>query len=384
MLRYRSGARDRPRRKIRRLAYCEAAGTEPTIATEFKARNFLWRHAEVVEAMTKRRLSSSAARSLVFGIAALSFTACAPTGSDTGSGGLGGSFSGSAGGGGFAAPGSGGGSGATATGGSTAGTGGVLGTTGSGGTGGGAATAGTTGVAGTTGAAGTAGAAGRGGTSGTAGTTGAAGGGTTGSGGSTGAGGGDACQPGQVAGNEVLIVGDSYFPAAGSALPNELRRLAGGANYRDVSVGGTKMAAIAASYTRNRTPPPKVVIMDGGGNDILQSWSCASPGCPQHVQAVTDARNFFKTMAMDGVKQVVFIFYYDMPLMKAGLDWMRPRMAAECQMSPVPCFFADNQPLFAGQDASAYTTDGIHPTAAAAKIIAKQAWDIMVTNCIAQ
>ena len=59
-------------------------------------------------------------------------------------------------------------------------------------------------------------------------------------------------------------------------------------------------------------------------------------------------------------------------------------MAAECQMSQVPCFFVDNQPLFAGQDANAYTTDGIHPTAASGKIIAKQAWDIMVENCIAQ
>ena len=67
-----------------------------------------------------RQLLCSAARSLVFGIAALSFTACAPTGptgSDTGSGGSGGSSSGSAGGGGSAAPGSGGGSGANATGG---------------------------------------------------------------------------------------------------------------------------------------------------------------------------------------------------------------------------------------------------------------------------
>jgi hypothetical protein len=144
------------------------------------------------------------------------------------------------------------------------------------------------------------------------------------------------------------------------------------------------MAAIAASYTRNRNPPPKVVIMDGGGNDILQNSGCA-PGCAQHVQAVTDARNFFRTMATDGsVKHVVFIFYYDMPVMKAGLDWMRPRMAAECAMSPVPCFFADNQILFAGMDASAYTTDGIHPTVAAADKIAKQAWDIMVKNCIAQ
>ena len=263
----------------------------------------------------------------------------------------------------------------------TGGTSGVAGTTGAGGSVTG--TGGTTGSAGSS--AGTTGTAGRGGTTGTAGTTGAAGrGGTTGSAGSTGAGGADVCQRGQVAGNEVLIVGDSYFPAASSAIPKELRRLAGGAAYRDVSVSGTKMAAIAASYTRNRTPPPKVVIMDGGGNDILQNSGCA-PGCAQHVQAVTDARNFFRTMATDGsVKHVVFIFYYDMPALKAGLDWMRPRMAAECQMSPVPCFFADNQPLFAGQDASAYTTDGIHPTAAAAQIIAKQAWDIMVKNCIAQ
>jgi hypothetical protein len=126
------------------------------------------------------------------------------------------------------------------------------------------------------------------------------------------------------------------------------------------------MAAIAMSYTRNRTPEPKVVIMDGGGNDILQNPGCA-PGCAEEVHAVSDARNFLKQMAMDGVKDVVFIFYYDMPSMKAGLDWMRPKMLAECQQSPVPCHFVDNQPLFAGKDASTYTTDGIHPNKEAAR-----------------
>ena len=276
--------------------------------------------------MTNRRLSCSAARSLVFGIAVLSLTACARTVRDTGSGGSGGSSFGSAGGGGSATPGSGGGSGATATGGSTAGMGGVPGTGGLTGSGG------TTGVAGTNGAAETTGAAGArrhdryGGYQRRCGDhrrRGARRHDRYGRyqrrcgagrhvrhrrhdwrrrprryhrlGWQHGSRGEHACQHGQVAGNEVLIVGDSYFPAAGSALPNELRRLAGGANYRDVSVGGTKMAAIAASYTRNRTPPPKVVIMDGGGNDILQNPGCA-PGCAQHVQAVTDARNFFRTM----------------------------------------------------------------------------------------
>jgi lysophospholipase L1-like esterase len=180
----------------------------------------------------------------------------------------------------------------------------------------------------------------------------------------------------------VLIIGDSYFPAAGGEIVNELRRLSG-ANYRDRSVGGAKMAAIINQYTTAPAPQPKVLIMDGGGNDILQNPGCA-PGCAQHVQAVTQARDFFRQAQMDGVQHIVFIFYYDMPTMKAGLDWMRPRMAAECQQSPVLCHFVDNQPLFAGMDAGTYTTDGIHPTAAAAVMIARQTWSIMQRDCVAQ
>jgi hypothetical protein len=206
-------------------------------------------------------------------------------------------------------------------------------------------------------------------------------GGTAGSSGTAGAGGAEACQHGEVAGDEVLIVGDSYFALSGE-ITKELRRLSG-ANYRDVSVSGTKMGAIAKSYTDNRTPQPKVVIMDGGGNDILQNPGCA-PGCAQELQAVTEAKNFLKQMATDGVSDVVFLFYYDMPSMKAGLDWMRPKMATECEQSPVPCHFVDNQPLFAGMDANTYTIDGIHPNTAAAHIIAKQVWERMQQECVAQ
>lgn len=199
--------------------------------------------------------------------------------------------------------------------------------------------------------------------------------------GAAGSAGGSTCQHGQVTGDQVLIVGDSYFALSGE-ITHELRRLSG-ADCRDVSVSGTKMGAIAASYTAHRTPQPKVVIADGGGNDILQNPGCA-PGCAQEEQAIVDARNFFKQMAMDGVEDVVFLFYYDMPSMKAGLDWMRPKMLAECQQSPVPCHFVDSQPLFAGMDASTYTVDGIHPTKATADIIAKQVWDRMQKDCIAQ
>jgi hypothetical protein len=282
--------------------------------------------------------------------------------------------------------------------GGTAGAGAGGSTAGAGGDGGRAGNdAGATSSAGTGGVGATAGTAGDGGSgtagTGTAGDGGGLGGGGVGSGGTSGDGGGGAgtsgsggttvaCERGQVTADEVLIIGDSYFPSAGSAIVNELRRLSG-ENYRDRSVGGAKMAAIINQYDTAPSPQPKVLIMDGGGNDILQNPGC-SPGCAEHVQAVEQAREFFQRVQTEGVEHIVFIFYYDMPIMKAGLDWMRPEMAAECELSPVPCHFVDNQPLFAGMDASTYTTDGIHPTAAAAEQIAQQTWSVMQRYCVAQ
>ena len=273
--------------------------------------------------MTNRRLWSLAARSLAFGIAALWFSACGPT--ESGGGGSGGSSPGT-GVGGSAGAGSGGSAG-SATGGSTGGAGGLVG---SGGTGG-AAVAGTGGVsAGTgggdagTGGAGTGGVGTGGASAGTGGAGGRAGGGaggvgtggasagTGGAGGRAGGGAGGAagaaggCQRGQVAADEVLIIGDSYFPAAGGEIVNELRRLSG-ANYRDRSVGGARMAAIINQYNTAPAPQPEVLIMDGGGNDVLQNPGCA-PGCAEHVQAVTQARDFFRQAQMDGVQHIVFIF----------------------------------------------------------------------------
>jgi hypothetical protein len=337
--------------------------------------------------MTNGRLRSSAARYLVLGIVALWFQACGSTGAGgPGSGGSAGSATGGSttGTGGRVGSGGAGGTAVAGTGGASAGTGGGDAGSGVGGNGGGIGGRADSGDAAGTGGTGTGGIGTGGASAGTSGEGGSAGGGAGGRDGGTGGAAGSAggCQRGQVAAEEVLIIGDSYFPAAGGQIVKELRRLSG-ANYRDRSVPGAKMAAIINQYNTAPPPQPKVLIMDGGGNDILQNPGCA-PGCAQHMQAVTQAREFFRRAQMDGVQHIVFIFYYDMPVMKAGLDWMRPQMAAECQQSPVPCHFVDNQPLFAGMNASTYTTDGIHPTAAAANIIAQQTWSIMQRDCVAQ
>jgi hypothetical protein len=44
----------------------------------------------------------------------------------------------------------------------------------------------------------------------------------------------------------------------------------------------------------------------------------------------------------------------------------------------------DVQPLFAGMNASEYTTDGIHPTREAGEIIAGAIWSRMQQDCVAQ
>jgi hypothetical protein len=119
--------------------------------------------------------------------------------------------------------------------------------------------------------------------------------------------------------------------------------------------------------------------MDAVAADIAELGLCA--GLRQEVQAVTDARNSsrrWRRMAPSGRRIHLLLRHANH---EAGLDWMRPKMAAECAASL--SLLADNQPLFAGMDASAYTTDGIHPTGSSRQI-AKQAWDIMVANCIAQ
>jgi hypothetical protein len=89
--------------------------------------------------------------------------------------------------------------------------------------------------------AGGAGSGGRGGTGG-------AGGVAAGAGGKGGAGGNGTCQKGEVAGNQVLLIGDSFI-ALNRSITNELQRLARAAGaldqnetYQDRSVSGTTLA----------------------------------------------------------------------------------------------------------------------------------------------
>ena len=133
----------------------------------------------------------------------------------------------------------------------------------------------------------------------TAGTGGAAGTRAGGSGGAPagGAGGAPACAKGVTKGSDVLLIGDSFI-ALSRDISKDLNTLARSAgalgatdSYLDKSVSGTQLSGgispqIPVQYTNAaKQAPVKVVIMDGGGNDMLNN-TCSSaqlelPGDPE-------------------------------------------------------------------------------------------------------
>lgn len=293
-------------------------------------------------------------------------------------------------------------------------TGGV--STGGAGSGGAGATLGGTTTFGATNSGGKAGSAGSGGagTGGTASTSGGAGAssgattggagtgaGTAGASGSGGTGGGP-CQKGKVKANDVVLVGDSYFEIPNQEVNAELSRLARAAGtigmnemYRDRAISGTRLSGganpIPMQYANAQAASPiKVLIMDGGGNDILQancgSSCCAS--CPGVKAAVDAAKTLVQKVATDGtVEQIIFFYYPYFPSFPAldapNMDYQRPLMKSICDESTVPCHFMDLRPVWEGHPE--YTgNDNLHPSVTGARVLAGEIWAVMQDNCIAQ
>lgn len=148
---------------------------------------------------------------------------------------------------------------------------------------------------------------------------------------------------------------------------------------------------IPQQYANARQASPvKVVIMDGGGNDMLFG-SCSNPptsSCQAIQDVVNTADNLFDQMAVDGVEYLIYTFYPD-PVgnnsLKDKLDVMRPLMRQEVEGSPVPTsLFLDLRTSWAGHYGEYALPDGIHPSTAGSRATADAIWALMQDNCIAQ
>jgi lysophospholipase L1-like esterase len=248
------------------------------------------------------------------------------------------------------------------------------------------------------------------------------------------------------------MIGDSYLdPNYGNVGPNivaaaqKAGALAAGTKYREYYLAGAAMNNGAASlnipyqYDTNAkgdfsVPNPKdilLVIMDGGGNDVLiDQQSCltdptsaaqmADVPCMNAVtNTVARTKALWQEMAGDGVKQIVYFFYphldpagggllptpspgvnliddYSAPLYQqicCGSSFTPTATAYSCSGNApgTKCTFVDTRPAFQGHSGAFgepgpdyILADHVHPNATGSVVIANLVWDTMVANCIGQ
>jgi lysophospholipase L1-like esterase len=260
------------------------------------------------------------------------------------------------------------------------------------------------------------------------------------------------CIKGQVTANEVVMIGDSYLdPNYGNVGPNIVADaqkagvLAAGTKYREYYLAGAAMnngaAALNIPYQYDTNAKgdfsvanPKdiqLVIMDGGGNDVLidqqsclmDATSAAQMADAPCMNAVTNTvartKALWQEMAGDGVKQIVYFFYphldpggggllptpspgvnliddYSAPLYQqicCGSSFTPTATAYSCSGNApgTKCTFVDTRPAFQGHSGALgepgpdyILSDHVHPNATGSVVIANLVWDTMVANCIGQ
>jgi hypothetical protein len=244
------------------------------------------------------------------------------------------------------------------------------------------------------------------------------------------------CVKGQVKPNQVVMLGDSYLdPAWGNVGPTLMMQA--GAMYRHYYIGGAAMAwgnpntqfsipyqfdPMALTDLAVMNPSDiKVVIMDGGGNDVLiGNNSCETTAPPTNLSCVTTVQNAIdmaqtkmQEMAQKGVQKIVYFFYPHLstagggilqtpaPAVNDSLDYAYPLAEKiccgssftssltnySCSGQPVAgtdCVFIDTRPAFEGHLSDYIKSDNVHPTQAGATVISNLIWEQMQAHCIAQ
>jgi hypothetical protein len=219
--------------------------------------------------------------------------------------------------------------------------------------------------------------------------------------------------------SQGIIIGDSYINWASHTLPADLAQLAG-ETWRLYAEGGASMNAggIATLIPEQLeraiadNPDIRLIVMDGGGNDVLISDAVKYPGsdaCKEEgagalgvcKQIVTDTLKTFSALqdraAAAGVKDIVFFFYPEVPTgtIIGGANpneiatYALPMWRSTCESAEkrlggkLRCHFVDMVPVFKGHPDWFAPTD-IHPNSSGSAAMAKAIWSKMKEDCVWQ
>jgi lysophospholipase L1-like esterase len=202
----------------------------------------------------------------------------------------------------------------------------------------------------------------------------------------------------KIKGSEVLVIGESFIATSHeiTRFLEQHARNAGIVNsndsFRDNSVSGTRLSGgtspnIPQQYKNAiQQGPVKYVIMDGGGNDCLQSGGSATANNPELQNAVNAAQTLLNQMNNDGVVKVIYFFYPEpqggfFGDLKAKLDVLRPMIQNVVTSTNNPnCYWLDLRPVFEGHYSQYITSDGIHPTSSGCAATADAIWNTIQQN----
>jgi lysophospholipase L1-like esterase len=210
---------------------------------------------------------------------------------------------------------------------------------------------------------------------------------------------------------EVVFLGDSYVdyvvahPNLETLVSNDAVKdgaLMTGQAYRSYAVAGATMAAASLNMIPPQWPNAKtasadikVVIMDGGGNDVLiNNPQCKNPGsqndatCKMVVTNTIQAvGNLIDDMKKTGVGDLIYFFYPHAPTGGADISdyalGILQNSAKLVTTADFRMYVVDLVPLFNGHS-DYYYLDGIHANATGEQVIADAIYAVMKDHCIAQ
>ena len=196
--------------------------------------------------------------------------------------------------------------------------------------------------------------------------------------------------------NDVVTVGDSIFDLSGD-LQRFLEAKAG-QTFRDYTISGAELSggslarAIDLQYADAKAFNGNIntIVMDGGGNDILipamvlDTYGCRTQWYRKNITSrcknlINDvyvtAVNLLNEMDADGVQNVVYLGYYELPRGNANLgqalEYGVTRIGEACSNSVASCSFVDPRGTI---PANYVLDDDIHPTVEGSQVLADLIW----------
>jgi lysophospholipase L1-like esterase len=203
--------------------------------------------------------------------------------------------------------------------------------------------------------------------------------------------------------NDVVVLGDSIFALSGEIQQN-LHAWAGGTfrNYTTSGaqlVGGILGPSLYQQYDMAMADNPnsRIVLLDGGGNDILlpalafdpydcmtqwYEWGRLSRSCKDFIDDIyVDGVNLLNEMHAGGATDVIFLGYYYTKNgllwaddLKEAIDYGDTRLAQGCQNSAANCTFIDPRSTIRDRD---ITIDGVHPNSTGSRKLAELIWPVL-------